>query len=124
MNGLADFAAQAALGLPDQGGKQLAKHRAGATGIGVGKGRALRRAPADMVQTGRVAFQPADDLAQARSPGKLAVRQGDKLVLGGQPTDVLVCPMLANQTLERIPTNALQYIVEYSGIQYCDAAWR
>ena len=67
-----------------------------------------------MVKPGRVALQPADDLAQARGPGKLAVQQGDELVFGGQSTDVFVRPMLIDQALERIPGKTLQHIVEYS----------
>jgi hypothetical protein len=60
-----------------------------------------------MVETGAVARKTARDLTQARCPGKLAVEQGDELLLGAEPPHLLVRSVLGDQIVEPIPRNAL-----------------
>jgi len=65
-----------------------------------------------MVEPRRMALQAANDLPQARSPRKLAVKQGDELTFGGQPTYPLVGAMLGHKAIKRRPGNMLQKIVQ------------
>lgn len=69
---LGQFATQAAMHSRDHQAEQIAEHRARPQRIGVGQGRALRQLGSEVVEPGRVALQPIDNLAQAGGSRDLA----------------------------------------------------
>jgi hypothetical protein len=61
-----------------------------------------------------MAFQPADDLAQADSTGKLAVKQRYQLALCRQAPDMLVGLVLIHKPFESCPRNPLHQVMKYA----------
>jgi hypothetical protein len=112
IDALAERPAQTAMRPFHQLRKQLGKHRAGPSGIGIGQGRALHRPHPQVVEPGRVAGQTGDDFAQARRARKLAVQQGHKLAFRVEPTNSRIGPVLADQAVKNIPRYVLQQLMK------------
>jgi len=112
IDALAERPAQTAMRPFHQLRKQLGKHRAGPSGIGIGQGRALRRPHPQMIEPGRMAGQTGDDFAQARRARKLAVQQGHKLAFRVEPTNPRIGPVLADQAVKNIPRYVLQQLMK------------
>jgi len=112
IDGLAHGTVQAALRPCDHHGEQLAEHRIGAHGVGVGQGRARYGAPANVVETDCMALKAANDLPQTARPRKLPIQQRDELALGRQAPDPVIGPMLPGQSIKFDPRNPLQQVVE------------
>ena len=112
VDGLANGAAQVALRLADHGAEQLAEHRRGPPGVGVGQGGTRHRLGPHVIEPHRVALQAAHHLPQAGRPRQLSVQQRNELVLGRKAANVLVRPVLGNQSIKLAPRNLLQQVVE------------
>ena len=93
---------------PRHVGEQIGEYLGRALRVGIRERRAADRPAAEMIEPGGVALQAADDLAQARGAGKLAVEQGEELAPGGQPAHPRVGAMRRHQSIERVPGNMLQ----------------
>ena len=69
---------------------------------------------AHVIQPSAVALQTANNLAQARRPGKLPIEQRDELVLGGQMAHMFVRTVILNMLIKYVPRNALQQIMKHA----------
>jgi len=85
------IAAQHAGGHRDQRQREVAEHRSRPVGIGVGQGRAARRAQIEVVKPAAVRAQPGDDLAQAGQSRQLREQQALQMPLAG-PRVVTAAP--------------------------------
>jgi hypothetical protein len=85
--------AQMPTGAADHQREHLAEEFRGAARIGIGQRPALHRARAQMVQPCLMAVQAGDDVAQARGPGQLAVKQRHQLAFCGQPANSRIGPV-------------------------------
>lgn len=106
IDALAERPAQTAMRPLHQFRKQVGKHGAGPSGIGIGQGGTLHRPHPQMIEPGRAAGQTGDDFAQARRARKLAVQQGHKLAFRVEPTNPRIGPVFA---VKHIPRYVLQY---------------
>ena len=106
-DGIGDLLAESALSLIEHGREELGEDRAGTVGVGIGKGRARRRTRAKVIETGVMAGEPGDDLAQTRRSAQLTVEEREELTFGGQPAHPEIGAMLLHQPLEDRPRNVL-----------------
>jgi hypothetical protein len=65
-----------------------------------------------MIKPRPLALHRADDLAQARRTGQLAIQQRQKLAFGGQPAGPRVSPVRPDQPVEFRPRDMLQQLMK------------
>jgi hypothetical protein len=82
--------------------------------IGLRQGRAPRQHSSQVVEPRPLAFNPADNLAQARRTRQLSVEQRQKLALRRQSAHPRIGPMRAHQRVEFRPRQMLQQLMKHA----------
>jgi hypothetical protein len=65
-----------------------------------------------MIKPRPLAFDPADNLTQARRASKLPVQHGQKLTFRRQPANPSIGPALHHQRVELRPRDVLQQLMK------------